>query len=138
MIFSYMDPEEVQKVPEKILDFINNHYDKNYIPQIDQDIPLDSQEIKKDTKIMLSIFYRYYWCENEKRERLLEEDRKALAKFKQQMKQSYRLEEVLASKKNVVEAVSEPMMEDEVHMVSTSNLKWYQKVFNKLSAIFKK
>ncbi len=141
-ILVYMDPEDVQKIPEKIISFINKNYDSDYTPSIDRDIPLDKQNIKKDTRVLLSIFYRYYWCEAEERNRLLAEDRRALEEFKNKMSKNTRLEDVLERQKSAQRLMEEVNKAEEpkqgMQMVSTQKTKWYQRIFEKLSTLFKK
>ena len=53
-IIHYMNIEYLKKIPQKFIDFINNNMDVNYKPNISQNIPINEQNIKQDTKVLLS------------------------------------------------------------------------------------
>lgn len=73
-IFNLMEKEYIIKIPNKLKQFICNNMDKNYIPNINVNKKLSEQNIKQDTKILLSLIYRNYWCDEEKRKILLEKE----------------------------------------------------------------
>lgn len=69
--------EYSKKVPEKFKTLINdNKIDNGFV--YNKDKTLNKQEILHDTKILLSIMYRNYWCTDEIRKKLEEEDNKIL------------------------------------------------------------
>lgn len=71
-ILKVMEPEEVNKIPKKLLEVIEKEKSNTYIPNYDSKIELNSQSIKKETLAMLALLYINYWCkdENEKQEYL--------------------------------------------------------------------
>lgn len=71
-ILKMMEPEEVNKIPKKLLEVIEKEKSNTYIPNYDSKIELNSQSIKKETLAMLALLYINYWCEdeNEKKEYL--------------------------------------------------------------------
>lgn len=77
-ILKMMEPEEVNKIPKKLLEVIEKEKSNTYIPNYDSKIELNSQNIKKETLAMLALLYINYWCEdeNEKKEylKLIEEN----------------------------------------------------------------
>lgn len=73
-ILNYMPIEYNEKLPEQIKKIItDNKIDNGFIYNIHK--TLDNQEILHDTKVLLSILYRTYWCTDEKRDILEQEDR---------------------------------------------------------------
>ena len=73
-IFNFMEKKYIIKIPSKLKQFICDNMDKNYIPNINVNKKLSEQDINQDTKILLSLIYRTYWCEEEKRKILLEKE----------------------------------------------------------------
>lgn len=77
-ILKMMEPEEVNKIPKKLLEVIEKEKSNTYIPNYDSKIELNSQNIKRETLAMLALLYINYWCEdeNEKKEylKLIEEN----------------------------------------------------------------
>ena len=73
-IFNLMKKEYIIKIQNKLKQFICDNMDKNYIPNINVNKKLSEQNIKQATKILLSLIYRNYWCDEEKRKILLEKE----------------------------------------------------------------
>ena len=73
-IFNFMEKKYIIKIPSKLKQFICDNMDKNYIPNINVNKKLSEQDINQDTKILLSLIYRNYWCGEEKRKILLEKE----------------------------------------------------------------
>lgn len=67
-ILNFMGKEYINKLPNKLVSFIKENMDNSYISNINVNIPINEQPIKNDTKILLSLLYRNYWCSEEKRE----------------------------------------------------------------------
>jgi hypothetical protein len=67
-------PEEFnQKLPEKIKKVIKENKTNNGF-SFNKYKRLDNQKMLHNTKIILSIFYRMYWCSNDQRIKLEQED----------------------------------------------------------------
>ena len=58
-IMEYLPKEEVEKIPNKLLEFFKNIESKNYKLQIDPNKPLEEQDIKEKTKDLIAVLY---WC----------------------------------------------------------------------------
>ncbi len=59
--------EDVNKIPNQFLDFIEKNQDNSYNPQIDIKKPLNQQNLQPQTIDILSLIYLKYWCENEEK-----------------------------------------------------------------------
>ena len=55
-ILNYLTKEEKNKIPEKLLRFIEDNYDKEHIP--------DENKLNKRTYALLAVIYRKYLAEN--------------------------------------------------------------------------
>ena len=64
MVISNMHPMYYEKLPPKLKEFIKENRDINYIPNITKGIPINEQPLKKETRVLLSVFYRKYWYES--------------------------------------------------------------------------
>src|SRR5699024_9613262 len=53
-------------LPKSLLNMLKEKRDINYNPQYIEDIPLNKQNIKKETLAILALLHLNYWCENEK------------------------------------------------------------------------
>ena len=74
IIISMMPLEMKSKVSNKFIEFVEKNKSHSYISNIDPKIPLKQQYIRKETKELLGILYRDYFCEDEERIKLLKEE----------------------------------------------------------------
>ena len=71
-----MDEKNKAKISEKFIKFLNDKKSKDY--KFDK-ITLDNpNSLKRETKIILSIMYRNYFCDSQKRKELEISDKRAL------------------------------------------------------------
>ena len=54
-ILKLIEDEYVNRIPKKIMDFFEDERDKEYEPIIDVNIPLDEQNLKRETMVLLAI-----------------------------------------------------------------------------------
>ena len=84
-ILGYLPTEYVEKIPAKLREFFNKVKKVDYVSKIDPYKQLDEQELTPKTKILLTVIYRNYWCNEEERaeldEILIENDKLTLQKF---------------------------------------------------------
>lgn len=64
-ILNLMDSIYLDKIPNKVIELINNERDKDFKTNISTDILLEKQKLQKETYTILTILYLNYWCESE-------------------------------------------------------------------------
>lgn len=60
IILSALNEEVVDCIPEKFINFIEENYDKNYIPDINPLLNINRQNLLEKTKVLLALIYRKY------------------------------------------------------------------------------
>lgn len=71
-IINQLEDDLVNKIPQKLIEFLDEERDKNYSSKIDINIPLNEQKINRNTMILLTILNLNYWCETkEEKQELL-------------------------------------------------------------------
>lgn len=129
-IMEYLPKEEVEKIPNKLLEFFKNIESKNYKLQIDPNKPLEEQDIKEKTKDLIAVLYRNYWCDDEERNildrRLLENNKK----YEKELREKYSVDNIFKSRKK-------PMNENKKVNMIVVRKKWYNKLIDKIKSIFK-
>ena len=123
-ILNYMNVEHIKKIPAKFIDFINKNMDKDYIPNIDKNVPINQQELKKDTKVLLSLIYRNYWCDNETKENLLHQDIIVKKNFEQEMLEKYNPDNIFKNKQKIIQ--EETTISENVQLVEYKQSSWYK------------
>lgn len=129
-IMEYLPKEEVEKIPNKLLEFFKNIESKNSKLQIDTNKPLEEQDIKEKTKDLIAVLYRNYWCDDEERNildrRLLENNKK----YEKELSEKYSVDNIFKSRKK-------PMNENKKVNMIVVRKKWYNKLIDKIKSIFK-
>lgn len=64
-ILEFLGNEYKQRLPKQLLESISNNRNTSYTPKFTDDVPLDKQEMSKQTKAMIAFLYITYWCEFE-------------------------------------------------------------------------
>ena len=134
-ILEFMGIEYINKLPEKLNKFIKENMDNTYISNINVNTPIDKQELKNDTKILLSLIYRNYWCSQEKKEELLEEDRILKNKYENELREKYNPENIFKDKKQNV--VNEEVVNNSVAMTVYKET-IFKRIINKIKMLFKR
>lgn len=65
-VLNLLGTEYINKLPNSLFNMLKEKRDINYTPQYVEDIPLDEQNIKKETLAIIALLHLNYWCENEK------------------------------------------------------------------------
>jgi hypothetical protein len=133
-VLSYMDEDNIKKVPNKILDFIKRNMDKNYSPNIDRNIPVYKQPLKKDTRVLLSLLYRHFWCSSEKKERLLAEDKEELDKYFSEIQRRSTFNASTTDSNSINEAVTEECKE----IVTVEKMNFFKRILDRIIKFFKR
>ena len=128
-VLAHTQKELVQKIPINIRNFFleNTKNVTDYTAKYNPDVSLNEQELLDETKGILTLFYRDYWCseeEKKKLENILNENER---KYQEELRKEYN-PDVFAKSTNI-----------EVIDKETSNmpaviveLKWYEKVLEKI------
>ena len=94
-ILKMVDKEYFDRIPKKFVEFLEREKDNNYIPNINEYIPLEEQKLLNDTINILAMIKLDYWCssEEEKSEllKLLNENEK---KHRENINEKYNPENI--------------------------------------------
>ena len=132
-ILKMMEPEEVNKIPKKLLEVIEKEKSNTYIPNYDSKIELKSQSIKKETLAMLALLYINYWCEDENEEKeylkLIEKNEQ---KYQQQIREKTDIKYITRTQK--IEKNNVPEQE----LAVVKNKSFIKNVIEKIKSFLKK
>lgn len=139
-ILKYMPKEEVEKIPSKLREFFREISSKDYVTNINPNIPLDKQQIKEKTKDIIALIYRNYWCSEEERkeldQKLIENDKK----FEEELREKYNPDNIfknnVTTTKKEESEVKEAKIEQSLVLQETG--KWYQRFLDMVKRWFKK
>ena len=100
-IFDKFEKKIKNKVPESFRKFVKDKKDKNYKFEYDDSKELKDQNILRETKVLLSIIYRSYFCSEEEKKRLELEDEKKLKRIEDEIREKYNPDNLFKKKENL-------------------------------------
>ena len=139
-ILKYLPKEEVEKIPSKLREFFKEVESKDYVTNINPDLPLDEQNIKEKTKDIIALIYRNYWCSEEERkeldQKLIENDRK----FEEELREKYNPDNIFKNNVTTTKKEESEVKEAKIEqsLVPQETGKWYQRFLDMVKKWFKK
>lgn len=85
-ILSYISREEYNKIPHEIIKSLENDKDDNYNFKYSPNKTLDEQNISKQAKTIIAIFYRDYWASEYQRKIIKEYEKFLCEKIEKEKK----------------------------------------------------
>lgn len=90
-----LDEVDRNKIPIKLRNLFKKEKDKNYIKNIEVNIPIAEQNLKEETLGIIALLNLKYWCEDEEeKERLRKRYARNERIYKEELEKSYGLNEV--------------------------------------------
>lgn len=139
-IFKYLPKEEVEKIPSKLREFFKEVSSKDYVTNINPNMPLDKQQIKEKTKDIIALIYRNYWCSEEERkeldQKLIENDKK----FEEELREKYNPDNIFKNNVTTTKKEESEVKEEKIEqsLVPQETGKWYQRFLDMVKRWFKK
>lgn len=136
-ILNLLEDEYANKIPEKVRNFFKEEKMQDYQPEINVEIPLTEQNLKRETMVILAILNLNYWCESEGEK---EEFRKELAeneKERKELEEKYNPDNLFKNKKyNNIENTEETT--ENVSLVEYKKPSLLKKILEKITGFFKR
>ena len=129
-VLNLLGNEYIDKLPKSLLNMLEEKRDINYNPQYIEDIPLNKQNIKKETLAIIALLHLNYWCENEKEDIELKQVLKNNEdKYQQEIRNKYNPENMFIKNKR------EKIAENQVSLIEYKE-PLFKKFINKIKSRF--
>ena len=136
-ILQLLEQEYVDRIPNKIKDFLKEERSKEYNPIIRSDIPLDEQNLNRNTFVLLAVLNLNYWCdsEEEKQEILrgFAENENIKVQEQKELEEKYNPDNLFKNRKKNNDDIPK-----ELAIVEYKEKNWLQKIIAKVFKIFKR
>lgn len=63
-VLNLLGNEYIDKLPKSLFNMLEEKRNINYEPKYTEDLPLNKQNIKKETLSIIALLHLNYWCEN--------------------------------------------------------------------------
>lgn len=133
MILKIMPEDIIKKISSSFYNYISNNKSDSFQSKAIDDIFIKENELKDETKDILSLIYRAYLCDEETKNKLEKQDYLELQQYNEELNRKYSVENLFKKdtlKTNINEDIKE------ISLIELENEKWYKKVLNKIKKLF--
>lgn len=130
IIIKMMTNDMRKKINPEFIKFIEENKDTDYVSNINENIPLEKQNLKENTKTLLALIYREYLCSETTREELLKKEKIQIEEKEKEKSEKYEIK--FENKKEKQEN------NEEVALISNKKESIIKKIFKKLKEVLNK
>ncbi|MBR2588615.1 MAG: hypothetical protein IKD77_05380 [Bacilli bacterium] len=123
--------EILDKIPKKFIEFLKSVASTTYKFQYDSKKNLNEQNIKPETRGLISLVYQDYICDEKDKKEYIIKCKDYYAKKEKEMQEKYNLDNIFKNKELSIK-------QENVALIEVKEEKWYKKVLEIFSRIFKK
>ena len=131
-ILNHTKKEDINKIHSKFLEFLQNNASKEYTPALDFSKSLKEMNLSPKTIGILSIINKRYWCNDTERKEFEEKLKQNEMKYQRELNEKYDTNKLFKGKE--LNKASNTNITDLTEYIEQ---KWYQKLFEKISKIFR-
>ncbi len=134
-ILNMLEDEYKERVPKNVIDFFEEERDKEYNPIIDVNIPLEKQNLRRKTIVLLAILNLNYWCDSE------EEKQEILDSFAKNEELKRLKEKELTENYNInnlFNKIENTENKTEVSLIEYKEQNFIQKIISKIKSLFRR
>ncbi len=137
MILRVMPKDITERIPLSFYNFISNNKSNTFQTHAIDDIFIQEDKLKNETKDILSLIYTAYLCDEAKRNELKQRDYIELQQYNTELNNKYSIENLFKKEKDHLDNNINANIE-ETSIIIIDNEKWYIKLFNKIKKLFSK
>ena len=135
-ILNMLEEEYASRVPEKIRSFFEEERDTEYKPTINANIPLEQQNLNRETMVVLAMLNLNYWCDSEEEKQellnIFAENEKIKKQKQRELEEKYNPDNLFKKKEEKQET------NNELSMIEYKEQTFIQKVLSKIKNFFKR
>ena len=132
-ILNMLEDEYKERVPKNVINFFEEERDKEYNPIINVNIPLEKQNLRRKTIVLLAILNLNYWCDSE------EEKQEILDSFAKNEELKRLKEKELTENYNInnlFNKIENTENKTEVSLIEYKEQNFIQKIISKIKSLF--
>lgn len=134
-ILNMLEDEYKERVPKNVINFFEEERDKEYNPIINVNIPLEKQNLRRKTIVLLAILNLNYWCDSE------EEKQEILDSFSKNEELKRLKEKELTENYNInnlFNKIENTENKTEVSLIEYKEQNFIQKIISKIKSLFRR
>lgn len=137
-VLNLLGNEYIDKLPTSLINMLKEKREINYNPQYTDDIPLNEQNIKKETISIIVLLYLNYWCKDDNEisevKNILKENEN---KYQEELREKYNPDNIF-SNQHRNSSIDNAQNNQELALIERKNIKWYKKIWKTIKNFFRK
>lgn len=137
-VLNLLGNEYIDKLPTSLINMLKEKREINYNPQYTDDIPLNEQNIKKETISIIVLLYLNYWCKDDNEisevKNILKENEN---KYQVELREKYNPDNIF-SNQHRNSSIDNAQNNQELALIERKNIKWYKKIWKTIKNFFRK
>lgn len=134
-VLNLLGNDYIDKLPTSLINMLKEKREINYNPEYTDAIPLNEQNIKKETMAIIALLYLNYWCEDENEKLEIKQILKSNEdRYQLELRKRYNLDNIFKNYEQESKKV-EADIDDETSMIPYKK-SIFKKIINKLKSAF--
>lgn len=133
-ILKHTSKEDVNKIPRKFIEFLENNKSETYIADLDHTKTIKEMELKPKTQALLGLIYLKYWANEEEKIAFKKRARENEIKYQEELREKYNTDNLFRNKKEVVRYKN---VQQEMSLQTVRHENFIQKIINKIKEMFR-
>ena len=134
-ILKYITPKLKNRIPKRVISYIESNKSKDYSWKIDKTLPLEKQELLPTTKELITVLYKDYMCDDISRLKLNKVLNENQIKYENEVREKYNPDNIFKERNRSYETNKRTIENNEIVSYKESFL---SKIINKLKSYFYK
>lgn len=134
-ILKHTRKEDVNKIPKKFIEFLENNKSKTYIANLDHTKTIKEMELKPKTQALLGLIYLKYWANEEEKLEFRKKARENEFNYQKELNEKYNPDNLFKNKEKII------VSDDNKTNMTLQKVKketFIQRIIQKIKEIFRR
>lgn len=136
-ILNNSSQEIINKIPKKFITFMKNIASTTYTFNYDKSKKLNEQNIKPETRGLISLVYQAYICSEEEKNNYILKCKNYEIKKEKELREKYNPDDIFKNRKNVQNTLENDISEENA-IIEYKEKNFIQKLFERIKHLFKR
>lgn len=133
-ILKHTNKEDVNKIPKKFIEFLENNKSETYIADLDHTKTIKEMNLKPKTQALLGLIYLKYWADEEEKRDFKKRARENEIKYQEELRKKYNTDNLFKNKKEVI---IDENIKQEMSLQTVQKETFIQRIITKIKQIFR-
>lgn len=135
-ILEHTKKEDVNKIPKKFIEFLENNKSKTYISNLDHTKTIKEMNLKPKTQALLGLIYLKYWANEEEKIEFRKKAQVNEINYQKELNEKYNPDNLFKNKNAVNIEKNETIQQTSLVEIKKETI--MQKIISKIKEMFKK